>query len=67
MARDAMALDHAIVGAQSRRQPREVSMDALSDVLKAQCTSGGIPLDAAFAAPWYVASRVGPEDFLQTG
>ena len=45
MARDTMALDHAIVGAQSRRQPREVSMDALSDVLKAQCTSGGIPLD----------------------
>ena len=67
MARDTMALDHAIVGAQSRRQPREVSMDALSEVLKALCTSGGIPLDTAFAAPRCLASRVGPEDFPQTG
>jgi AraC-like DNA-binding protein len=38
-------------------------MDALSDVLKALRISGGIFLDAAFTAPWCVASRVGPEDF----
>jgi hypothetical protein len=38
-------------------------MDALSDVLKALRISGGVFLDAAFTAPWCVASRVGPEDF----
>lgn len=38
-------------------------MDALSDVLKALQISGGVFLDAAFTAPWCVASRVGPEDF----
>lgn len=38
-------------------------MDALSDVLKALRMSGGVFLDAAFTAPWCVASRVGPEDF----
>jgi AraC-like DNA-binding protein len=38
-------------------------MDALSDVLKALRISGGVFLDAAFTAPWCVASRVVPEDF----
>lgn len=38
-------------------------MDALADVLKALRISGGVFLDAAFTAPWCVASRVGPEDF----
>jgi AraC-like DNA-binding protein len=38
-------------------------MDALSDLLKALRISGGVFLEAAFTAPWCVASRVGPEDF----
>ncbi len=38
-------------------------MDALSDVLKALRISGGVFLDAAFTAPWCVASRVASEDF----
>ena len=39
-------------------------MDALSDVLRALRICGGIYLDAAFSAPWCVASRVGPADHL---
>jgi AraC-like DNA-binding protein len=38
-------------------------MDALSDVLRALRISGGVYLDAAFTAPWCVASRVGPDEF----
>lgn len=37
-------------------------MDALSDVLRALRISGGVYLDAAFTAPWCVASRVSAEE-----
>lgn len=45
------------------RDCKEVVLDALSDVLKALRICGGVFLDAAFTAPWCVASRVVPEDF----
>src|SRR5262245_60857475 len=44
---------------------RDSALDALSDVLRALRICGGIYLDAAFTAPWCVASRVSPDEFRQ--
>src|SRR5258708_6520517 len=39
----------------------EISMDALSDVLRVAHLTGGVFLHADFSAPWCMAARVAPE------
>jgi AraC-like DNA-binding protein len=42
-------------------------MDALSEVLRAVRLTGGVFLDAEFAAPWCVGAHIGPEDCRALG
>jgi AraC-like DNA-binding protein len=46
---------------------REALMDPLQTILRAVRFSGGVFLDAEFAAPWAVNSRVDPEDCQSFG